>query len=332
MRIGVLGAGSWGTSLANLLVRNGHSVVIWAREPEVVAGINQESVNAVFLPDCDLAPELQATESVADALEGAELVVSAAPSHAVRAVGQAAAAVLGKRQPVVVSVSKGLEPETHLTMTDVLAEVLHQERIVALSGPSFALEVYQEMPTAVVAASHCMEAAEEAQLAFSSTTFRVYTGTDVLGVQLGGALKNVVAIAAGIVEGLGFGHNTRAALITRGLAEMTRLGEALGASPRTFSGLAGMGDLILTTTGGLSRNRTLGLEMGRGKTLQAALAGKKTVAEGVNTARVAVEVAKRAGVEMPIALEVERILFEDKAPQQAISDLMERELKAELWQ
>ena len=203
---------------------------------------------------------------------------------------------------------------------------------MALSGPSFALEVYQGMPTAVVAASSDPAAATVVQETFSAATFRVYTATDVVGVELGGALKNVIAIAAGIVEGLGFGHNTRAALITRGLAEMTRLGEALGASARTFSGLAGMGDLILTTTGALSRNRSLGVELGRGRRLAEALEGRNTVAEGVNTARVVTDLARRTGVEMPIALEVERILFEDKAPQQAISDLMERELKAELWQ
>ena len=194
-----------------------------------------------------------------------------------------------------------------------------------------AREVFEEMPTAVVAASADDAASLLTQEVFSTSNFRVYTGHDVIGVQLGGALKNVVAIAAGILEGLGLGHNPRAALITRGLAEITRLGVVLGADPLTFAGLAGMGDLILTATGGLSRNRTLGVELGRGRTLDEAMAGKQTVAEGVNTAAVAVELAERAGVELPIAVEISRILFDHKNPRDAIRDLMERELKAEVW-
>jgi glycerol-3-phosphate dehydrogenase (NAD(P)+) len=213
----------------------------------------------------------------------------------------------------------------------VLEEILPQCPIGALSGPSFAQEVYQRHPTAVVAASRDPKAAEQIQQAFSTSYFRVYRSADVIGVQLAGALKNVIAIAAGMIEGMGLGNNSRAALITRGLAEIARLGEALGADPLTFAGLAGMGDLVLTATGALSRNRSLGAELGRGRSLAEILAERRTVAEGVTTAKTAVELGKRAGVELPIASEVARILFEGKAPRQAIRDLMERELKAEQW-
>lgn len=331
MRVAVVGAGSWGTTLANLLAGNGHEVILWAYEAEVAEAINGEGVNPLYLPDRVLESALRASSDLADVVAGAQLVVSATPCHAVRAVARRVAQSLGDARPPVVSVSKGLEPDTLETMTDVLGEVLPGCPMAALSGPSFAQEVFDRMPTAVVAASLDPAVAETVQQVFSTPTFRVYTGDDLIGVELGGALKNVVAIAAGILEGLGLGHNPRAALITRGLAEMTRLGEALGASPRTFAGLAGMGDLILTATGGLSRNRTLGCALGGGRTLAEALAGKRTVAEGVNTSQVAVALASRTGVEMPIAVEVARVLFEDKPPRQAIRDLMERELKAEIW-
>jgi len=331
MRVAVVGAGSWGTTLANLLAGNGHEVILWAYEAEVAEAINGEGVNPLYLPDRVLESALRASSNLADVVAGAQLVVSATPCHAVRAVARRVAQSLGDARPPVVSVSKGLEPDTLETMTDVLGEVLPGCPMAALSGPSFAQEVFDRMPTAVVAASLDPAVAETVQQVFSTPTFRVYTGDDLIGVELGGALKNVVAIAAGILEGLGLGHNPRAALITRGLAEMTRLGEALGASPRTFAGLAGMGDLILTATGGLSRNRTLGCALGGGRTLAEALAGKRTVAEGVNTSQVAVALASRTGVEMPIAVEVARVLFEDKPPRQAIRDLMERELKAEIW-
>jgi len=334
VRAVVVGAGSWGTVLANVLTKNGHDVRIWAREPEVVASINEQRVNRLFLPDCALSEGLVATGAMDVAVSGAELMVSAAPSHAVRAVSTqvAEAQPEGAGAPVVVSVSKGLEPGTDKLMTEVLQEVLPASSVVALSGPSFAKEVHQGQPTAVVSAGHDIVATETTQRAFSCDTFRVYSSTDVVGVQLGGALKNVVAIAAGIASGLGLGYNPIAALLTRGLAEITRLGEAMGASPRTFAGLAGMGDLILTCTGTLSRNRTLGVALGQGKTLEEAMKGKLTVAEGVKTARLAVDLGRRHGVELPIAMEVERILFEGKAPKQAMRDLMERELKSELWQ
>ncbi len=331
MRIGVVGAGSWGTTLADLLARNGNDVAIWAREEEVVEAISDEHVNPIFLPDCPLSPTLVSKAEIGPVVADRDLVVCAAPSHAVRTLAGEISSGLNGANPPIVSVSKGLEPDTMDTMTQILEEVIPDCSAVTLSGPSFAKEVYQRQPTAVVAAATDMEAAETAQRVFSTGYFRVYTSPDVLGVQLGGALKNVVAIAAGIVDGLGLGHNPRAALITRGLAEMTRVGEALGANPMTFAGLAGMGDLILTATGSVSRNRSLGFALGQGRLLADVLGERRTVAEGVNTALVAVSLGERTGVELPIASEVKQILFEDKKPQRAIQDLMERELKAEHW-
>jgi glycerol-3-phosphate dehydrogenase (NAD(P)+) len=306
-------------------------VAIWAREEEVVEAISDEHVNPIFLPDCPLSPTLVSNAEIGPVVADRDLVVCAAPSHAVRTLAGEISSGLNGANPPIVSVSKGLEPDTMDTMTQILEEVIPDCSAVTLSGPSFAKEVYQRQPTAVVAAATDMEAAETAQRVFSTGYFRVYTSPDVLGVQLGGALKNVVAIAAGIVDGLGLGHNPRAALITRGLAEMTRVGEALGANPMTFAGLAGMGDLILTATGSVSRNRSLGFALGQGRLLADVLGERRTVAEGVNTALVAVSLGDRTGVELPIASEVKQILFEDKKPQRAIQDLMERELKAEHW-
>ena len=331
MQIGVIGAGSWGTTLADMLARHGHSVKIWAREPEVVESINARRLNEIFLPERPLNENLSATGEISEALEDAEMILSAAPSHAVRPVGEQVAAALGDRRATVVSVSKGLEPGTHHTMTHVLEELLPQCPVAVLSGPSFAQEVYDSRPTAVVVASKDAMAAETAQQVFSNSYFRVYTSKDTMGVQLGGALKNVVAIATGVLDGLGLGSNPRAALLTRGLAETTRLGEELRADPHTFAGLTGMGDLILTATGALSRNRTLGIELAKGRTLEEIMAERRTVAEGVTTAKVAVELGRLTGVELPIAGEVEQILFENKSPQDALRDLMERELKAERW-
>ncbi len=331
MRIGVVGAGSWGTTLADMLARNGHDVRLWAREPEVVESIRKDRVNAVFLPDSPLQASIKASGEIADVVSDAEIVVSAAPSHGVRAVGRQVADAIGSATPLVVSVTKGLEPGTHHTMTHVLEELVPQCGVVALSGPSFAQEVYRARPTALVAASTDVIAAEKAQQSFSNSYLRVYTSPDALGVQLGAALKNVIAIAAGVLDGLALGNNPRAALITRGLAETTRLREDLCADPHTFAGLAGMGDLILTATGSLSRNRSLGLELAKGRNLDEILAERKTVAEGVNTARVAVELSAITGVELPIASEVEQLLFHGKTPQEAIRDLMERELKSERW-
>lgn len=331
MKIGVVGAGSWGTTLADLLARKGHQVAIWAREPEVVESVRRRLVNELFLPGVSLDPSLSTSGILSEVVGGAELLVFATPSHVTRAVAADVSKVVGTARPVVVTVSKGLEPETLDLLTDVLDEAFPKCSVAALSGPSFAQEVSQRQPTAVVAASKDADAAETIQQAFSCAYFRVYTSLDVVGVQLGGALKNVIAIAAGVLEGMGLGHNPRAALITRGLAEMTRLGEAMGAEGVTFAGLAGMGDLLLTATGALSRNRSLGMEIGKGRSLAEILSERRTVAEGVTTARAAVELGKRTGVELPIANEVARILFDGKPPRQAMRDLMERELKAEQW-
>ncbi len=330
MKVAVIGGGAWGTALADLLVRKGEQVTLWAREPEVIEGVNRRHANEMFLPGAALAPSLRAEGDIAAAIRGAETIVSAAPSHAVRPVMLQAARTLDAAQPLVVSASKGLDPERLERPSAVLADVLPRGVPVAvLSGPSFAWEVFQRQPTAVVAAATDHRVAQRAQRVFSTSYFRVYSHTDVVGVELAGALKNVIALAAGILEGLGLGFNTRAALITRGLAEITRLGVTLGAQPMTFAGLAGMGDLILTATGALSRNRTLGVALGQGQTLEQALAGKAAVVEGVNTTRTAVALGERHGVELPIAREVANVLFKHKPPRQAVSDLMERELKAE---
>jgi glycerol-3-phosphate dehydrogenase (NAD(P)+) len=329
-RVAVIGAGSWGTALANLLVAGGDDVVIWAYEAAVAEGINRSHRNDLFLPDAPLEQGLKATTAMDEALAGATLVLSAAPSHAVRAVMTSAAAHL-EAGSLVVSVSKGLEPGSLERMTEVLAGTLPRHcGIAALSGPTFAREVYERQPTACTVAAADPAVARRAQDGLSTATFRVYTNEDVVGVELAGALKNVIAIAAGILEGLGLGHNSRAALITRGLAEITRLGVALGAKPGTFAGLAGMGDLVLTCTGHLSRNRSLGVELGKGATLAEIQARRVSVAEGVGTARSAVALGERAGVELPICAEVARVLFEGKPARQAVADLMERELTSEV--
>lgn len=332
-RAAVVGAGSWGTALANLLAKKGVETVLWSFEPDVADAVNTEHVNPRYLREVPLDPRLRATKELAEAVAGAAYVVSVSPSHVVRPVMAQAAAHLAPGA-VIVSASKGIENESLKTMDAVLADVLPAEAARAatyLSGPSFALEVGLEHPTAVTIASHSEEAARAAQELFQTAYFRVYTSADVAGVELGGSIKNVIAIAAGVIEGLGFGNNTRAALITRGLAEMTRLGVAQGADPRTFAGLAGMGDLILTCTGALSRNRSVGVELGRGRPLEEILGEMTMVAEGVRTARSAHDLAAKLGIEMPIVDAVHAILFEGLAPRQALKDLMLREPKAETW-
>ncbi len=331
-RIAVVGAGSWGTTLADLLCAKGDEVMLWALEPEVAEGINRRHRNDLFLPDAPLQPSLRATTDLLAAVRGAELVISVAPSHAVRRVMAEAAPGLAPGA-VVVSASKGLEAGTHRRMTEVLAEVLlAKDAIVALSGPTFAREVYERQPTAAVVAGCSAATARRAQEALGAPHLRLYTNDDVVGVELAGALKNVVAIAAGMLDGLELGHNARAALITRGLAEIARLGVALGARPATFAGLAGMGDLLLTATGPLSRNRSLGVEVGKGKRLEEVLERRLSVAEGVETARAALDLAAQAGVELPIVREVAAVLFEGRPLKQAIGNLMERSLKSETWQ
>lgn len=328
MRATVLGAGSWGTALADLLARNGHQVTLWAHESSVVESILRDRQNSVYLPDITLADGVVPTADLAVAVREADLIVSAVPSHVTRGV---LARMAGHRPDrlVLACASKGIETDTLKLMSEVCAESAPAAQFVALSGPSFAREVAERQPTAVVAAGPS-EAARLVQTAFAAPEFRVYTQSDVIGVEVGGALKNVIAIAAGVLVGLGLGHNPRAALVTRGLAEMGRLGVALGAQAATFAGLAGIGDLILTTGGPLSRNRSLGEALARGQTVEQWRAGHRAVAEGVNTTRAAVELARRHAVEMPITAEVHAILFEGKPPRQAIKDLMERDLKPEL--
>lgn len=329
MRCAVIGGGAWGTALADLLADNGHDTVLWAFEADVVAAINDVHENRRFLSGIALNPALRATTAYADALDGAELVVYATPSHLLRAILRAGAGRVSERAILTVA-TKGIERTTSALMTSVVDEETGgRHRVVGLSGPSFAAEVAEGQPTAIVAASVHEEAARHTQFALSNSTFRVYTADDVIGVELGGALKNVMAVATGIVEGVGLGYNSRAGLITRGLHEMTRLGVALGAQSATFAGLAGVGDLVLTCTGGLSRNRALGVEIGRGATLEAALHGKETVAEGVTTAASALVLAAEHGVDMPIVQMVNRILFEGHTARSAVPELMARELRSE---
>jgi glycerol-3-phosphate dehydrogenase (NAD(P)+) len=332
-RAAVVGAGSWGTALADLLAAKGVETVVWSFEPEVAEAIERDHANPLYLEGLPLDPRLRATASLEEALRGADVVVSVSPSHVVRAVMGGAAAAL-EPDALVVSASKGIENDSLMTMDEVLTDVLPAEtmaRACYLSGPSFAREVAQRHPTAVTIASHSPEAAARAQAIFQTPYFRVYTSDDVRGVELGGSLKNVIAIAAGVVEGLGFGYNTQAALITRGLAEITRLGVALGAGPRTLAGLAGIGDLILTCTGGLSRNRSVGVALGQGRALEEVLGGMVMVAEGVRTARSAHDLARRTGIEMPIVESVYAILFEGLPAREAVELLMQREPKAEDW-
>jgi glycerol-3-phosphate dehydrogenase (NAD(P)+) len=328
MRAAVIGGGAWGTALADLLASNGHETTIWTLEPDVAASINACHENQRFLQGLPLAASLRATNDLRTALEGAAFVVYAAPSQHLRRVAGAGAAFVA-RDAVLSVATKGIERGTLALMTTVIAEEVDGRRVVGISGPSFASEVVERQPTAIVAASTNAAAAHVAQDALSSRTFRVYTNDDVVGVELGGALKNVMAVATGIVEGVGLGHNSRAALITRGLHEMTRLGVALGARPTTFAGLAGIGDLVLTCTGSLSRNHALGLEIGRGATLDEALAGKETVAEGVTTTASGLALAERCGVDMPIVQMVHRILFDGHTARKAVPELMARELKSE---
>ena len=328
MQCAVIGAGAWGTALAQLLANNGHDVRLWAFEPEVVATINARHENPVFLPGAMLSDRIRATHGFAEALEGVELVVYATPAQHLR---QIAIAGAGHVRPgaILVVASKGIERGSLALMSEIIEHELPGHDVVAISGPSFAAEVAGGLPTAIVAASRAPDAARRVQDALSGTRFRVYTHDDIVGVELGGALKNVMAVATGIHDGVGLGHNSRAALITRGLAEMTRLGVALGANPATFAGLAGLGDLVLTCTGALSRNRTLGVEIGEGRSLAEVLVGKHTVAEGVETTASTVALAQREGVEMPIAAMAYRILFEGHSARAAVQELMARELRAE---
>ena len=329
-RIAVLGAGSWGTTLANLLACKGDEVRLWAYEPEVVEAVNRDRENPMFLPGVPLSGKIRALGDAREAVSGAAVIVSAPPSHAVRGVIRDLGDAVSPGA-LVVSATKGIEADTLALMSEVFAECLPKTRFSVLSGPSFAAEVCQGQPTAVVAAARDEATARAAQRVFATPTFRVYSNLDVIGVELAGALKNVIAVAAGIAEGLGMGHNPRAALITRGLAEITRLGVAMGADPLTFAGLAGMGDLVLTTTGSLSRNRSLGVALAEGQSFEEYRATHRSVAEGANTSRAGAALGERLGIELPITEQVCEVLFRGKAPREAIAELMGRELKSEQW-
>jgi glycerol-3-phosphate dehydrogenase (NAD(P)+) len=326
--VAVIGAGSWGTALALHLARSGRDVRLWAREPATAEAINGRRENPVYLPGVALPPSLTATAVLADAVGGAPIVFVVTPSEFCRGVYRQLRALVAPRATLV-SATKGIEIDGLRRMTEVAAEEVPGHSLAVLSGPSFALEVAREDPTAVVVASAELSVAEAVQRTVSSRTFRAYSSDDVVGVELGGALKNVIAIAAGIIDGLGHGHNTVAALITRGLAEMTRLAVALGGRADTLAGLAGLGDLVLTCTGSLSRNRRLGQALGSGRSLTEATAGTTMVAEGVRTTVAACALAERASVEMPIARQMRQVLYEGKGPREAVEELMLRSLKRE---
>ncbi len=330
-QIAVIGAGAWGTALAWHLASRGARVRLWAFEPEVVASIGATRINERYLPGLALPAQIEATASLEEAGHGCEWVLFAVPSHAARAILVKLAPMLQEPVPIV-SATKGIEEGSFKLMTQIMEEVLPQschESLAVLSGPSFATEVARGLPTAATLAGRRDEVVANLQQALMGPGFRIYRSADPIGVQLGGALKNVIAVAAGIVDGLGLGANARAALITRGLAEMVRLGAAMGADPRTFYGLSGIGDLVLTCTGELSRNHTVGVRLGRGESLDAILGTLSAVAEGVRTSRAAMGLADRHGVEMPIVREVHAVLFGGKPCRQAVADLMERSAKAE---
>lgn len=332
-KIAVIGAGSWGTALAIALTRSRqpHRVTLWVYEADLCATLQDRRTNEVFLPGFEVPRAVEVTNNLGEAVEGAAVVLGVMPSaHA--------AGLYRKMLPhatpemVFVSATKGLAPGTLERVSQVIRQTLAEKfpaRVAALSGPSFAREVARGDPTAIVIASEDLELARMVQEECSGATFRLYTNDDVVGVELGGAVKNVIAIAAGVCEGLGFGHNTIAALITRGLAEMTRLAVAMGGRRETLAGLAGMGDLVLTCTGGLSRNRTLGVELGKGRTLDAILSSTRMVAEGVGTTAAVRQLARQLRIEMPISEQMAAVLYEGRPPREAIRELMERRLKHE---
>ena len=332
-RIAVLGGGSWGTALANVLAANGSEVRVWARDPAVAEQIQTESRNDKYLPGVGLEETIQASSELEPVLEGASMVLYVSPSQAIREVLQAARPFLDG-EPLLVSASKGIELDSGLRMSQVVAEALGPEfgeRTTVVSGPTFATELARRLPTAITAASLDEENARHVQEVLQSEYLRVYTQTDVIGTELGGALKNIIALASGISDGLGLGNNARAALLTRGLAEMVRLTTRLGGHEATLSGLAGIGDLVLTCTGDLSRNRQVGLAVGRGERLADVLAGMQQVAEGVLTTKAARDLAREHDVEMPIVDAAFAILFEEVPPQRVLAELMARAPKPERW-
>ena len=332
-KIAIIGAGSWGTALSIALWRSRaeHAISLWAHESEVVESMRTRRVNEVFLPGFELPATIAPTGDLAEALEGAQIILGVMPSTHAR---QLYTRIAQHAAPGAsfVSATKGLEPETLLRMSEVIRQTIPPERaprVAVLSGPSFAREVARGDPTAIVIASQDAQLAAEIQQEFSGPTLRLYSNSDVAGVELGGSVKNVIAIAAGVTEGLGLGHNTLAALITRGLSEMSRLAIAMGGRPETMAGLAGMGDLVLTCTGALSRNRGVGVELGKGRKLDEIVGSMRMVAEGVSTTAATRTLARKMGLEMPITEQMHAVLYEGRAPRDAIRELMERRLKGE---
>ena len=331
-KIGVVGAGSWGTAIANHLGLKGFKVDLWVFEKEVKDQIEKYRENKIFLPGFTLSSNIFPSNDLSSVASDKDLLIIVVPSHLMRETARKITGLISK-DTIIVSASKGIENKTHLTMSGVLKETLteiSEDKIAILSGPSFAKEVANKVPTLVTVASKDKNVSKYVQHVFSTPYFRAYTTDDLIGVELGGSVKNVIAIAAGIIDGLGFGLNTRAALITRGLTEIRRLGLKLGANPNTFSGLAGMGDLILTCTGDLSRNHTVGKKIGEGKKLNEILSEMRMVAEGVKTAKSIYNLSRKIGVEMPICQETYRILYEDVSPNEAARRLMSRDLKQEM--
>jgi glycerol-3-phosphate dehydrogenase (NAD(P)+) len=332
IKIGIVGAGSWGTALANLLADKGYLVSLWVFEPEVEQQILNERENRVFLPGVNLSERLIPSGDLAHVVSGKDLVLVVVPSHVMRETSEKFSPHISENA-LVVSASKGIENITHLTMSQVLKETIPHvagNRFAVLSGPSFAKEVAEKVPTLISVASKDPEVANFIQRVFATSYFRVYTNNDMVGVELGGAVKNVIAIASGIIDGLGLGLNTRAALITRGLTEIRRLGTRMGARPDTFAGLSGIGDLLLTCTGALSRNYTVGKKIGEGKKAEEIISEMRMVAEGVKTAKSVYNLSQKLKVEMPICHEIYRILYEDDSPLTAVRRLMTRDLKNEL--
>jgi glycerol-3-phosphate dehydrogenase (NAD(P)+) len=332
MKIGVIGAGAWGTALSNLLADKGFQVDLWAFEEEVCEHVLQSRENKVFLPGIRLSPNIKPSNELDDVATGKDMLLLVVPSHVFRSVAIKLIHHPTERT-LIASATKGIENKSHLTMSGILEQLLPPRlhgQIAVLSGPSFAKEVAEKIPTAVTVAARDPKVAQNVQAAFVTPYFRVYTSYDVLGVQLGGAIKNVMAIAAGISDGLGLGYNTRAALITRGITEIQRLGIRLGANPKTFMGLAGIGDLVLTCTAKLSRNWTVGHKIGQGMKLDTILSGMRTVAEGVKTTKSVYNMSRKLGVEMPIVEQVYCMLYEDVDPKVALQTLMSRHLKHEI--
>jgi glycerol-3-phosphate dehydrogenase (NAD(P)+) len=331
MKISVLGAGGWGTTLAILLHYNGHNVTLWEFHKNYAKELNKKRINRQFLPSVTIPKEIIITNDILESIDKKNLVVLAVPSQFLRSVVKKIN-FNDMKNAILVSVSKGIEKRTLLTMSQMLKDVhpsFAKEQIGVLSGPSHAEEVSKRIPTAITAASEDIETAKTIQAAFMTSYFRVYSSTDILGVELGGAFKNVIAIGAGIIDGAGFGDNTKAAIMTRGIAEISRLGLAMGAQPETFAGLSGMGDLIVTCMSKHSRNRYVGEQIGKGKKLKQILKSMDMIAEGVETSRSASQLANQYEVETPITKEVYKILFEDKDPVKATTDLMTRDMKTE---